>query len=181
MDRCCCAGCHCHWRPGEVEGELTMKRLPSLATADCFQSFLASRAVEGRADLPLLLEGGQKKRVVPAPPPPCAATAHRSARGANKVTAKYQSPRQRNTCAYINWQQPFLVQLSWLVGATVARLTPDQKVARSNRARVKHFAFLLLVLQRAFSLSRERAGRAVEGPTRLRTSSGWRPLLDGSP
>ena len=41
----------------------------------------------------------------------------------------------------------------WLVGATVARLTPDQKVARSNRARVKHFAFLLLVLQRA-SLSR---------------------------
>ena len=40
-----------------------------------------------------------------------------------------------------------------LVGATVARLTPDQKVARSNRARVKHFAFLLLVLQRA-SLSR---------------------------
>ena len=41
-DRCYCAGCHCHWRPDEVEGVRTMKRLPSLATADCFQSFLAS-------------------------------------------------------------------------------------------------------------------------------------------
>ena len=61
-----------------MEGERTMKRLPSLATADCFQSFLAKQKWKDGPILPLLLKGGLEKRVpepLPLPPEPPPITA----------------------------------------------------------------------------------------------------------
>ena len=50
-------------------------------------------------------------------------------------------------------QQPMINRLAdWLRGATVARLTPDQKVACSNHVGVKLFLFLVLFVSGGFEI-----------------------------